>query len=237
MTAIYKARLEATEAAVECLVQNLPGLSFETEQGRFWLWGPPLGLNGEVEDLRTHLAVFAKRANALLALSDPNLEAVNPGGAVRIEDGESRSIIALADTLIFETTFYPVTLSARGGARAQQRPLAERLADLCAREPLFERAAAMLAASGDDWRELFKVMEIIEKAHGGCPKKRRRASRAAFFRKLEIEEKEWEALHRSARPYRHADAHDDGGPTVRAWQGRLLIQHALKLWLDRAVRV
>ena len=162
---------------------------------------------------------------------------MNPGGAVRIEDGESRSIIALADTLIFETTFYPVTLSARGGARAQQRPLAERLADLCAREPMFERAAAMLAASGDDWRELFRVMEIIEKAHGGCPKKRRRASRAAFFRKLEIEEKEWEALHRSARPYRHADAHDDGGPTVRAWQGRLLIQHALNLWLDRAIRV
>lgn len=235
MAAIYKARFEATGAAVECLVQNLPGLSFETEEGQFWLWGLPLGLDAEVQDLRTHLAVFAKRANALLALSDPNLAAINPGGAVQIEDGESRSVIALVDALVFETTFYPVTLSARGGARVQQRPLAERLADLCAREPLFERAAAMLAASGDDWRELFKVMEIIEKAHGGCPKKRRRASRAAFFRKLEIEEKDWEALHRSARPYRHADAYDDGGPTVRSRQGRLLIQHALKLWLERAV--
>ena len=141
------------------------------------------------------------------------------------------------DTLVLETTFYPVTLSARGGARVHQRPLAERLADLCSREPLFERAAAMLAESGDDWRELFKVMEIIEKAHGGCPKKRRRASRTAFFRKLEVEEKEWEALHRSARPFRHADAHDDGGPTVRPKQGRILIQHALKLWLERAVPV
>lgn len=141
------------------------------------------------------------------------------------------------DTLVLETTFYPVTLSARAGARGQQRPLAERLADLCASEPLFERAAALLAGSGDDWRELFKVMELIEKAHGGCPKRRRRASRAAFFRKLEIEEKDWEALHRSARPYRHADAHDDGGPTVRPRHGRVLIQHALKLWLERAFPV
>lgn len=237
MTAIYKARFEATEEAIECLALHLPGLSFEKEEDRFWLWGPPLSIDAEIQDLRTRLFVFAKRANALLALSDPNLAAINPGGAVRIEDGKSRSVIALLEGLDVEVVLNPVTLSARGGARVQQRPLAERLADLCAREPLFERAAAMLAASGEDWRELFKVMELIEKAHGGCPMKRRRASRAAFFRMLEMEESEWEALHRSARPYRHADAHDDGGPTVRARQGRLLIQHALKLWLERAVPV
>ncbi len=218
-------------------MQNLPGLSFEIEENGFWLWGPPLGLDAQVQDLRAHLSVFAKRANALLALSDPGLTAISPGGADQVVNGKSRSVIALVDALIFETTFYPVTLSARGVARVQQRPLAERLADLCAREPLFERAAAMLAASGDDWRELFKVMELIEKAHGGCPKKRRRSSRTAFFRSLEIEEKEWEALHRSARPYRHADAYEDGGPIVRPAQGRVLIQHALKLWLERAVPV
>lgn len=66
-----------------------PGLSFETEGGQFWLWGRPLGLDAHVQDLRTQLAVFAKRANALLALSDPNLTAINPGGAVQIEDGKT----------------------------------------------------------------------------------------------------------------------------------------------------
>ena len=201
----------------------------------FWLWGPPLALDANVQDFRDHLAQFTRRANALLALADYGLVAISLGGAVQIDEGRRRSTIPLIDPLIIETTFHPVTLAAKGGARVEQRPLADRLEDLCSVDPLFERAAAMFAASGDDWRELFKVMEIIEKAHGCCPRKRRRASRAAFFRKLEIDESDWEALHRSARPYRHADAHEDGGPIVRAKQGRLLIQHALKLWLERAV--
>lgn len=235
MSATYKAKFEANQAAIECLVQNLPGLMFEMGEGWFWLWGPPLELDASAQDFRTHLATFANRANALLALSDANLSAIKSGGAVQIDDGERRSVVALVDTVIFETTFQPLTFSARGDARIQQRPLTERLTELCSRDPFFERAAAMLATSGEDWRELFKVMEIIEKAHGGCPKKRRPASRAAFFRRLEIEEKDWEALHRSARPYRHADAHEDGGPTVRSRHGRLFIQHALKLWLGRSV--
>jgi hypothetical protein len=109
------------------------------------------------------------------------------------------------------------------------------VAELSGDDPLFALATDILAEVGNDFRELYRAAEAISKAHGGFPKKERRAARLAFCAKLEASEDNWEAIHRSARPSRHAVPHDMEGPRLTARQARLLIQHALKLWLEREV--
>jgi hypothetical protein len=98
-------------------------------------------------------------------------------------------------------------------------------------------AAHFLAHAGDDVREIYRAMEAIEKAHGGWPKKKDRARRATFCAKLGVKEDDWEGLHRTARPRRHAYPHDMQGPTFTPAQARVAVQHALKLWLYREVPV
>lgn len=95
----------------------------------------------------------------------------------------------------------------------------------------------MLAEAGDDLVKLYMVMELIEKAHCGFGKKRERAKREHFCSRMQVNERDWEALHRTARPFRHAEPHEDGGPVVTSCQARILVQHALKLWLEREVPV
>ena len=84
-------------------------------------------------------------------------------------------------------------------------------------------------------RELFKVVELIERAHGGLPNKRNPVERECFFKGIEVAGDDWEALHRSFRPERHAEPHDMAGRTISPRLARILIQHALKLWLAREV--
>ena len=227
---------EASEAAIACLSLHLPGLNYEADGVGFWLWGGPLNLRSDREEWRVQLGKFSRTANTIIALADPNALAIRSWGSVKIIDGEKCDHVMLAEPAIFESTFFPVTLSARLGG-PQPRPLAVRAAELTARLPRFEQAANILAECGEDVTKLYMVMELIEKAHGKFPRKRERLKRTAFCNLIQVEEAEWEALHRTARPHRHAEPEDMNGPVLRPRQARALIQHALKLWLEREVPI
>jgi hypothetical protein len=182
---------------------------------------------------------FTDFANTLLAVSSSDARAITPSGQLyRIDENGARHHRLLADPGSYALVLYLVTLSARGStSRGQPRLLSERVAELCGRSEYFRKAGALLARAGDDLRELYKVMEVIEKAHGGWPKKKDRAGRAAFCAALQVNENEWEALHRTARPTRHAYPHDMNGPTYAPPQVRIALQHAMKIWLEREVPV
>lgn len=232
---VHKARFQGSLAAVEAVAAALPALSFEADEGGYWLWGDALEI-GERKSWRQNLSDFSRKANMLIALADPKLTAIHPTGNVKVINGDKCDYVILVEPARIELIGIPVTLSARGGGPLP-RPAAERALELSGREARFEKTASMLAGCGEDLRELFKVMELIERAHGGIPKKHRRPEREEFFRRLQVEEAEWEAAHRAARPHRHAEPHEDGGRVVTPRQARYLIQHTLKLWLEREVPI
>lgn len=230
---ICKGRFEGDVKSFEALSTHLPDLSSTVDSGGVWLWGPSLTLDPS-EDFRQQLNAFARRANALLALADPNLSSIRSSGAVEIHQDGRRDVVCLLEGVGLEVTTGTMTLSARGGG-PEPRPIAARIPELCAREPRFERASNLLAECGLDMVKLYMVVELIEFAHGNFPPKKRPVERADFCKRIEILESEWEALHRTARPDRHAEPYHDDGPTMTARQARYLIQHALKLWLEREV--
>lgn len=205
------------------------------DSGGVWLWGAPLALNPD-QDFREQLSAFTRRANSLLALADPNLSGIRSCGTVEIHRDGRRDRVCLIEGATMEITGGRLTLSARGGGPLP-RPMSERIPELSAREPRFERATNILAECGLDMVKLYMVVELIEFAHGKFPSKNHPERRAEFCRRIEIVESEWEALHRTARPKRHAEPHLDAGPIMTVKQARYLIQHALKLWLEREVPV
>ena len=235
---MIKAMIQGEARAVELLRRSLPGLHFDAADDGYWVWGAPLTLGADRNQWRTELASFTRSANTIIALSDAELRPILTTGAVQIEDGHRRDHVLLAETGRFESTFFPatITLSGRGGGPAP-RPLAARAADLCASQPRFEKAANIFAAAGQDLRELYKVAELIAAAHGRPGNKAGAHARDAFYSRIEILERDWMALHRSARPHRHAEPHIDLGPVLSPKQARYLLQHALKLWLEREVPV
>jgi hypothetical protein len=236
MAAVYKAFFQGSQPALE-LVSSSFGLSFEADENGFWLWGDALEIGPTEGEWRSRLSKFAQKANMIVGLECPAWGPIKSTGSVSIVNGGTTHHVLLAETAHFEVTLHPVILSARGGGAPTPRVLAVRAQELASREPRFKEAASKLAAAREDFRELFKVAELIEKGHGGLPKKRPRGERHTFFDQLQVEESDWEALHRSARPHRHAEEHVDGGPKITAGQARALLHHALKLWLDREVPI
>ena len=200
----------------------------------FWIGGTPLDLDGWHHDYRGGLEAFAKRANCVIALIDANLSAVQSLGSVEIIDGDKRSRICLVEPACLNYVGAPIVLSARGTTRPI-RPMVERAIELESQNERFSRATTIFAACGEDLRDLFKVVELIERAHGGLPKKRSLVEREAFFQRIEVCEDDWEALHRSFRPERHSEPHDMQGRTISPRLARILVQHVLKLWLAREV--
>jgi hypothetical protein len=233
---IRKAMFDASEAAIACVASNLPGLNYDANGVGFWVWGDPLELGSDVKEWREQLRTFSRRANAIIALSDPNLSAIRSCGSIQIIDGDKCDHVMLAEPPIFESIFFPVTLSAKLGG-PPPRPLAVRAAELTARQPRFEQAANILAECGEDLPKLYMVMELIERQHGKFPPKSQPLERTAFCNLIQVEEAEWAALHRTARPHRHAEPHDMARPVLTPRQARTLIQHALKLWLEREVPI
>lgn len=218
----------------QALVGALPGLQFEPVEKHFWLWGEPLQLDAQ-GDLLTQLARFCRSANSMIALSNPRLTAIHSCGSVEIVDGLQKHRVCLVEPAHIEYAGGFVTLGSTGRSSGRPpRPLAQRVAELSEREPRFERACNLLAECGSDFTRLYMVAELIERAHGGRPKKPPEA-RNQFFERLQVEESEWVAIGRSARPHRHAEPHNDDGPVLRAELARVLIHHVLKLWLEREV--
>ena len=237
MSRTYRAKFQGPHDSVAWLADNIPNLTSKPDgEGGFWISGTALRLSNDRDKWREKLDAFARKANMLIALADPSLYAIQRAGAVEIVDGNRRDCVLLTEPLRIEVVVHPVILSAAGGGPIP-RPITERAAELAAREPRFARAANILAEAGKDLVRLYMVMELIERAHGGCPKVHRRAEREAFFQRLQVFEAEWVALHRTARPFRHAEPHEDPGPTITSWQARASLQHALKLWLTREVPI
>lgn len=235
MAEILKVLFDGEEPAIKLVAESC-GLSFEAEGERFWLWGDALQLSKDLKGWRHELERFSRKANAIIALSDPALSAIHPYGSVLTISGDQHRHVLLSKPTQIEITGYPVTLMVRGGG-PPPRPLADRVPELCARLDRFERAANILAECGNDLAKLYFVMELVERAHGGFPPKKQRKERGAFCRRIQVEEPEWEALHRTARPFRHAEPHEDEGPVVSPRQARILLQHVLKLWLSREVPI
>ena len=233
MTA-YRAIFRATEEAMNALAMHLPGLTFEPceDADTFWVGGNPLELDECSGDYRAGLQAFVDKANCLIALIDANLTAVQSLGSIEVIKGEARHRICLVEPAHIEFVGMPIILSARGTTRSI-RPMAERAIEFRPQDERFSRATTMFAACGDDMRELFKVVELIERAHGGQPKKSSPSERKDFFQLIEVSGDDWDALHRSFRPMRHAEPHDMQGRTISPRLARILVQHALKLWLAR----
>lgn len=234
MAIVTKAMFVGDEAAVQCVAAHKPGLSFEAEGIGFWLWGPPLELSSDRKLWREELWKFSREANTIIALSDPHLSAIRSWGSVQVIEGEHCDQVMLVEPAVFEIIAMPVTLSGRGAGRPP-RPLAVRSVELSQQQPRFERATNLFAECGTDLTKLYMVMELIEKQHGGFPPKKQPVKRTEFCTLIQVEEAEWAALHRTARPFRHAEPHEDEGPVLTPNQARALIQHALKLWLERDV--
>lgn len=237
MAVIYRTRFIGEREAIDALAAHLPELIVEEDgEGGYWISSPQLQFVPPADTYRDQIDKFTRLANTLIALSDPRLTAINHQGAIEAWDGTRCDRILLAETAVFEAIIFPATLSATGQtAEIPSRPIAVRAAELSAREPRFERATNIIAECGEDVPRLYMVMELIEKAHGGFPKKADRPGREAFSKRVEVREEEWAALHRTARPHRHAEPYDDPGPILTVSQVRLLLHHALKLWLAREV--
>lgn len=233
-TTIHKAAFTASGQAVNVLCRELVGLQSEASGDVFWLWGPSLNLGPTGNHWRERLEEFARRANVLIAVSDATLQAIHPTGALLVGDGQTMVPHMIAEPAVYQLTGGPVTFNARG-VSGPLRSIAERALELCSREPRFERAANILADCGDDLVKLYMVMELIEKAHGCFASKKHPDERRAFCERIEVREEDWVALHRTARPFRHAEPHEDDGPVVSPRHARALIQHALKLWVVREV--
>lgn len=232
----HRAIFRVTERTLTSLITHWPELTFEPceDADTFWIGGRQLDLNDFNGDYRTGLAAFVEKANCLIALTDAKLSGVQSLGSLEVIDGDKRHRICLVKPARLEMMGAPIILSTRGTTRPL-RSLVARASDLLVRDDRFARATTIFAACGEDLRELFKVVELIERAHGKLPNKRSSKERQAFFHRIEVAADDWEALHRSFRPQRHAEAHDMEGRTVSPRLARLLIHHALKLWLAREI--
>ena len=236
MTDHWWAGYNGSDESFRVVSEHLPSLKVRREGETTLLSDPCLDL-GSKDTRRVDLAKFTDLANAVLLLSNSNADPIRQHGPVFLEDENGcRHYVLLPETGVFSLVFYPVTLSARGvtGAR-EPRALGARVAEFFARSDHFAKASAFLTNAGNDLREIYKAMEAIERGHGGWPKKADRERRAAFCAALMVEEDEWEALHRTARPARHAYPHNMVGHTFTANQVRAAVQHALKVWLEREV--
>lgn len=213
-----------------------PELTIEAceDENTFWVGGTPLDLGGCFGNFRLGLKQFSEHANCLIALIDADLSSVSSLGCLEVIEGETRHRICLVESARLEFVGQPIVLEARGTTRPI-RPMAQRAIELLAREERFCHATTIFAACGEDMRELFKVAELIEIAHGRMPKKTKPIERENFFKTIEVAADDWEALQRSFRPKRHAEPHDMVGRTISPRLARILIQHALKLWLAREV--
>ncbi len=189
------------------------------------VWGPLPGVTGS--DLRRELSVGLQRINGLLALHDPTLApVVAAGGLVRIDaDGSRHPTVMPHDSY----HGHSVTISGRGTGHRVRRTVAERVDDLSQRKPDFEAAARYLGA-GDDFADLYKVMEAIKQAHGGWNK-----MTAGLLEALGSSKEQWDALLRSARPRRHAYPSEDPGPVYLPAQAKNALRQILMHWLDRDV--
>lgn len=234
--ASYRAVFQADERSLQALASHWPGLTIEPcdAQGAFWVGGAPLDLSKYMGDYRSGLAEFTSRANCIIALNDCDLSGISSLGSLEIIDGQKVSRVCLVEPAILEISGVPIVLAARGTTRPV-RPMNVRADELLPQDDRFRRATSIFATCGTDMRELFKVVELIERAHGGLPKKRSKEAREKFFTTLNIDPGDWEALHRSFRPERHAEPHDLDGRRLNPRLARILIQHALKLWLTRAI--
>ena len=235
MTA-YRAIFRANEQTLSALAQYWHELVVEPcdDADTFWIGGPPLDLATCSDNYRIGLAEFSERANCVIALSDAKLSAIQPLGSIEVINGDQRERICLVEPAHIEYIGMPIILSARGTTRPI-RPMDVRAVELLAEDERFRKATTGFAACGLDMGELFKVVELIERAHGKLPPKRQTMKREAFFQRIEMSEDDWEALHRSFRPDRHAEPHDMGGRTMSPRLARILVQNALKLWLEREV--
>ena len=232
----YRAILRASEEALEALNTHWPDLEIEPcdDVDIFWVGGPPLNLDACGTNYRAGLHAFTNQANCLIALTDANLSSVHSLGSLEVIDGDMRHRICLVEPARLEYVGMPIILSARGSTRPI-RPMHMRALELLTTDERFGQATTIFAGCGEDMRELFKVVELIEKAHGGLPKKNRPVDREAFFGRIDASADDWEALHRSFRPERHAEPHDMQGRTISPRLARILVQHALKSWLAREV--
>jgi hypothetical protein len=232
----YRTILRASEEALEALTRHWPDLEIEACENAdtFWVGGTPLNLDACNSNYRSGLQAFTNLANCLIALTDPNLSSVHSLGSLEVIDGETRHRICLVEPARLEYAGMPILVSARGSTRPT-RPMHMRVVELLASDERFGQATLIFAGCGEDMRELFKVVELIEKAHGGLPKKSRIADRQEFFSHIEASADDWDALHRSFRPERHAEPHDMQGPTISPRLARILVHHTLKSWLARKV--
>jgi hypothetical protein len=231
--------IRGERSSIDALRFYFPDLQVEPREGHWMVATSRLIPDlGSKEQFRQSLDDFLDLANVLLVMRDPTLTALEVVGPLECESpegGRGRTLVTKPGN--YRVTGHSILLAARGvSGGPTPRPIADRVAELMASSKEFYDASRMLARAGEDFGELWKVMEAIEKAHGGWPDKKtvaKRAQRAALASALQVPELQWEAYHRSGRPDRHYEPHDMSGVTYTAQQVRIGLQHALHVWLDR----
>ncbi len=206
------------------------------DEGEYiFLSRPGLNLGERPEARREVLAAFKEDLNAVLTLEAPSASPIEEVGSVYREgvDGR-RGYVVLTGAEAYALASTPIVLQALGSTQKRiGRPIAERVAELRRRSEEFRRATNIFATAGEDFRELYCVMEAIIEGHRGSPKKTKKAAQVDFLNSTHFPKEQWEGLFRSARPVRHAYLHEgEDGVTYKPVQARAAIHHALKLWLE-----
>lgn len=231
-------RVEAAPAALDMLRRIWPDLEEDSREASVFLTRPGISLDPAKTAHETAKA-FVDTANALMALEEVGAMPISSLGAIEIEDeGGARTYAMAAEPGRYSLTGSTVVFSTRGIAgRKQPRPLSVRAAELAAASEDFRRAAGeIFAAAKDDLPKLFMVIEAIEQEFGLRGRSPSEANWKAFCEQLGVVREDWRALRRTCRPDRHFKVpFDDPGRTYTREQVRAFVQHALKLWVDRAL--
>lgn len=215
-----------------------PDLEEDVREASVFLTRPGISLDPAKKTYETAKA-FVDTANAIMALQDVGAMPISSLGAIEVEHEDGgRGYSMAAEPGRYSLTGSPAAFSARGiSGKHQPRPFSERAAELAARDDNFRRAAGEIFATAKvDLPKLFMVMEALEQAFGLSGRKPTEAQWQAFCQRLGVEREDWKALRRTCRPDRHFKVPaDDSGPTYTREQVRAYVQHALKLWVDRAL--
>jgi hypothetical protein len=162
------------DSSFEALSGLLPEVKVRKGDGHVFLGGTPLKITGH-DTLRDDVARFTDFANALLVLSSSDTVPIRFHGPIYQETGGSRQWTTTIEPAKIPLAGCPVILSGTGStSRPKPRALSIRVAELFARCDHFRDASVWLASAGDDLRELYKVMEAIERLTGAGRERKKR---------------------------------------------------------------
>jgi hypothetical protein len=80
MVLIRRGKFEGSNSVLHLLVATLPNIMFDRGSGGIWVGAPALTLGEDVSGWPASLNAFARKANAIIAISDPHISSISVAG-------------------------------------------------------------------------------------------------------------------------------------------------------------